>query len=374
MIKLSKPSIENEEIEAVKNVLLSGQLVHGEECTLFEKELTEYLNCEDVVLVSSCTAALHLSLIALGIGKGDAVIVPAFTFPATVNAVELVGARPILVDVSLNTYDIDVTKIEATIKDWHGSEKIKAIIPVHEFGCPADMSEIMRIADKYSLLVIEDAACALGSEYNGKKIGTFGVTGCFSFHPRKAITTGEGGAIAVNNKKLAEELRILKNHGIKYVDNGADFVLPGYNYRMTNFQAALGRTQLKKFDNWLNIRKNLQKVYRENLQQKNFYKLPKDVKGHSWQTFMICLDEKFDRNAIINKLRINNIETNLGAQAINCLAFYQKRYNYKDVDYPNAAYLYKYGLALPLCQEMHIDNILEVIDKVNFVLKNKIIY
>lgn len=369
MIKLSKPSIGNEEIEVVKNVLLSGQLVHGEECNLFEKELAEYLNCEDVIVVSSCTAALHLSLVAQGIGKGDAVIVPAFTFPATVNAVELVGASPILVDVSLDTYDIDVTKIEATIKDWHGSEKIKAIIPVHEFGCPADMSEIMRIADEYSLLVIEDAACALGSEYNGKKVGTFGVTGCFSFHPRKAITTGEGGAIAVNNKKLAEKLRILRNHGIKYVDNGVDFVLPGYNYRMSNFQAALGRTQLKKFDNWLNIRKNLQKVYRENLQQINFYRLPKDVDGHSWQTFMICLDEKFDRNAIIKKLRINNIETNLGAQALHCLKYYKDKYGYSDEDYPNAAKLYKQGLALPFYQGLSVNEITMVSENLVSVFK-----
>ena len=370
MIKLSKPSIENEEIEAVKNVLLSGQLVHGEECTLFEKELAEYLNCEDVVLVSSCTAALHLSLIALGIGKGDAVIVPAFTFPATVNAVELVGARPILVDVSLDTYDIDATKIETTIKNWHGSEKIKAIIPVHEFGCPADMAEIMRIADEYSLLIIEDAACALGSVYNGKKIGTFGVAGCFSFHPRKAITTGEGGAIAVNDKKLSSMLRVLRNHGIKYDDNGSDFVLPGYNYRMTNFQAALGRTQLKKFDNWLEIRRNLQKVYRKNLQQKNYYKLPKDVNGHSWQTFMICLDEKFDRNAIIKKMRINNIETNLGAQALHCLKYYKDKYGYSDEDYPNAANLYKQGIALPFYQDLSENEINIVNETMAAILKD----
>lgn len=369
MIKLSKPSIGKDEIEAVKKVLLSGQLVHGEECNLFEKELSAYLNCEDVVLVSSCTAALHLSLIALGIGKGDAVIVPAFTFPATVNAVELTGARPILVDVSLNTYDIDVTKIEETINNWHGSEKIRAIVPVHEFGCPVEMTKIMHIANKYSLLVIEDAACALGSMYNGKKIGTFGSAGCFSFHPRKAITTGEGGAIAVNDKNLAEKLRVLRNHGIKYVNNAADFVLPGYNYRMTNLQAALGRTQLKKFDMWLQKRNKLQEIYREQLSNLKFISLPKNINGHSWQTFMIILNEQINRSEFIFNLRNQGVEANLGAQAIHCLKYYKEKYNYQESDFLNADKLYKYGVAVPFYQDMAEDDVAFVCNKIVSLLK-----
>lgn len=372
MIKLSKPSIGNEEIEAITRVLNSGMLVHGEECNMFEKELAEYLGCSDVVIVSSCTAALHLSLMSLGIGKGDAVIVPAFTFPATVNAVELVGARPVLVDVCEETYNIDILKIEQTINNWKGKEKIKAIMPVHEFGCPVDMSEVMRIADKYGLYVIEDAACALGSKHNGQKVGTFGTFGCFSFHPRKAITTGEGGAIATNNKELAEKLRILRNHGIKYSESKTDFILAGYNYRMTNFQAALGRAQLKKFSNWLQKRQFFQQIYRDHLSNVDFLKLPKDILGHSWQTFMVVLKNQYDRGNMILNLHKHGIETNLGAQAINCLSFYKEKYGFKEEDFPNATNLYRYGLALPFCQEMSDDDILEVIDKMKYCVEKKI--
>ena len=358
MIRLSKPSIGDEECKVVERVLRSGHLVHGEECDFFEQELAHYLGCKDVVVVSSGTAALHLALLALGIGEGDAVIVPDFTFPATVNVVELVGARPILVDVDSNTYNITPENIQRAINGWNGKEKIRAIMPVHEFGCPADMTAIMKVAEEYNLLVIEDAACGLGAVHDGQKVGTFGQAGCFSFHPRKSITTGEGGAIATSDVKLADKLRIWRNHGIKHSNSAVDFVLAGLNYRMTNFQAALGRVQLTKFDDWLKMRHQLQKVYHAELVEIDVL-LPVNVVGHAWQTYMIVLPDKVNREEMTLKLKEKGIETNLGAYSIHCQPYYKQKYPEmcKEQQSNNAERLFRCGLALPLCQEYFQDDI-----------------
>jgi perosamine synthetase len=369
MIRLSVPDIGDEECQAVERVLRSGQLVHGEECELFEKELAQYLDCKDVIVVSSGTAALHLALVASGIGPGDAVIVPDFTFPATANSVELVGARPILIDVDLGTYNITPDNIRRVINEWQGKEKIRAIMPVHEFGCPADMTAIMEIAKEYDLKVIEDAACGLGATHNEQKVGTFGIAGCFSFHPRKAITTGEGGAIATNDTELAAKLRYYRNHGIIRHETGMDFVTAGFNYRLTNFQAALGRVQLKKFDSWLKKRNELQGVYRNGLQHISVL-LPKEVQGHAWQTFMVVLPEQIDRMRVIASLKERNIEANLGAQSIHCLEYYKKKYSNMcmQLEKNNAQRLYTHGLAMPFYQGMTEDQLAFVIEEFGDVL------
>lgn len=371
MIKLSKPDISNDECEAVVRVLKSGQLVHGEECDLFEKELAQYLNCEDVVVVSSGTAALHLSLIALGIGPGDAVLVPDFTFPATVNVIELVGARPVFVDVDIKTYNITAQHTLDAINNWNGKEKVKAIIPVHEFGCPADMTGLLKIAKDYNLKVIEDAACGLGSIHEGKKIGTFGDTGCFSFHPRKAITTGEGGAIAVKNKNISQKIRSWRNHGLHKINTANSFVVPGFNYRLTNFQSALGRVQLRKFDDWLKKRSCLQSIYRRELAGSKFFSLPDQSVGHAWQTFMIVLSSNINREDVITSLRKKGIETNLGAYAIHCQEYYKKKYPTmcKQQIGNNAEILFKHGLALPFCQSMNRDEIMFICEELYKILK-----
>lgn len=369
MIKLSTPSIGDEECLAVERVLRSGQLVHGEECELFEKELAHYLGCQDVVVVSSGTSALHLALIALGIGSGDAVLVPDFTFPASANVVELVGARPVFVDVDLDTYNITPDTIRQAIASWKGPEKLRAIMPVHEFGCPADMTSIMSIAKEYGLSVVEDAACGLGAIHSGRKVGTFGEAGCFSFHPRKALTTGEGGAIAANDPDLAAKIRIWRNHGMQRIDNKLSFSLAGFNYRLTNFQAALGRAQLPKFDQWVKVRIDLQNLYREKL-LKTTLRLPDEVPGHAWQTFMVLLPEKADRAKTIAELRDKGIETNLGAHGLHCLAHYQQKYPTmcQDSQYNNAERLYTHGLALPLCQDMNPSDVLYVASEVQNIL------
>lgn len=346
MFKLSEPNISENAIAAVVDVLRSGNLVHGKECESFEHALKDYLGCADVVLVSSGTAALHLSLVALGIGTGDAVLVPDFTFPATANVVKLVGATPVIIDVDQSNYCIDLMLLEQRIKEWSGPEKLRAIMPVHEFGYPVDMTVMKALAHQYGLLLIEDAACALGADHQGQKVGTFGSAGCFSFHPRKTLTTGEGGAIACQDPALASRLRLLRNHGMKRSVSGMLFSEPGFNYRLTNFQAALGLAQLPLLDQWISARRALAKVYMNELADlEGLVYLPSWHDGHSWQTFMIRLADHLQRSRIVESLKSVGYEVNLGAQSLTHIGIY-------GVTSGNecGARLYTHGLALPFCE------------------------
>lgn len=349
MLKLSAPDLGEDEITAASGVLRSGNLVQGQECRAFEKELAAYLDIPEVVLVSSGTAALHLSLLALGIGPGDAVLVPDFTFAATANAVSLAGARPVFVDVDSHNYNISKGTLLDAIERHAGEEPLKAMMPVHEFGCPVDMDSVMAVAKQYGLAVIEDAACALGAEHGGQKTGTFGMAGCFSFHPRKTLTTGEGGAICTSDASFARDLRVLRNHGIEYSGGKTDFVQPGYNYRMTDIQAAIGRVQLQKFPAALELRRKLKEVYMQGLASAQGLRLPEDTPGHSWQTFMVVLEQGLDRTGAISWLRDHDFESNLGAQSIVSLKAYGNSFQSYMKGW-NSINLYEEGLALPFCE------------------------
>ena len=359
MIKLAKPYIPEESIRYVTEVLRSGNLVQGKFVQDLEQELQQYLGVKNALLVANGTAALHLALVALGVCAGDEVIVPAFTFPATANVVELVGAKTVLVDVRLDDFCIDVDLIEKAI-----TSKTKAIIPVHEFGQPAQMEAIMDIARKYDLHVIEDAACALGAEYKGVKIGSFGVFGCFSLHPRKAITSGEGGIVVTNNDELAEKIRTLRNHGIYSHDGCTDFIAAGFNYRLTDFQAAMCLPQFRVLDQLINKRISQASLYRSGLEFSGII-LPKEFKERktTFQTYHILLDSYEKRNHLITYLKENGIETNYGAQALNTLSYYSRKYSYKKADCPNAVIANQRGLALPLGEHLTDDEISYVISK-----------
>ncbi len=360
MLKLSLPNISESAIDAVAQVLRSGQLVHGSECDAFEQDLAAYLGCLDVVLVSSGTAALHVALLALDIGPGDAVIVPDFTFPATANVVAITGARPLIVDVLSSDYTIDTAQLERLVQTWEGPERLRAIIPVHEFGCMANMEAILNISKAYGLAVIEDAACALGAKLKGQKAGTFGDAGCFSFHPRKTLTTGEGGAIACKNTELAARMRRLRNHGIERNLIGVHFREPATNYRLTNFQAALGRQQLPQLDDWIQVRRQLAKEYLQELtplSQSGYLFLPKWQEEHSWQTFMILLNVSANRRTeVIEQLKLKGIESNLGAQSLSTIGIYGQPLQ----DCPIGGTLYRQGLALPLYERMTTDDVKRV--------------
>ncbi len=361
MIKLAVPDIGQEELEEVKKVFDSKYLVQGDKVEEFENLVKEYLNVKHAIAVSSGTAALHLALLALDVKSGDEVIVPDFTFPATSNVVEVVGATTKFVDINLDSLCINTDKVENLI-----TEKTKVIMPVQEFGQSCDMNKILELAKKYNLKVIEDAACALGAEYQGRKVGTIGDIGCFSLHPRKAITTGEGGIIVTNNDEMAEKIKILRNHGLSYINGEPQFVMVGLNYRMTNIQGAIGVAQMKKLKNIIQKRIEIACKYNELLRNINGITLPvgKSYGKHVWQTYHILLDEKIDRNELIRELKQKGIETNFGAYAVHLQPYYKEKYKCTNDDYTNSIFAYKQGLALPLYNKLinkELDFIVEVL-------------
>jgi len=353
MIKLSVPDIGNEELEEIIKVLSSKNLVQGEKVQQFEEVLSKYLNIKYCIAVSSGTAALHLALLSLGIGKEDQVIVPDFTFPATANAVELTGATPSFVDISLDSFCIDANKIEQAING-----KTKVIMPVHEFGQCADMDKIMDIARKSNLKVVEDGACALGSSYKGKKAGTMGDLGCFSFHPRKIITTGEGGMIVTQEEELAKKIISLRNHGISYINGKTCFTQPGFNYRMTDIQAAMGIAQMKKLDKIIHLRKNIVKEYSNLLGSSPNLILPieKSYGEHTYQTYHVLLNKKLNRDYIKQLLNESLVESNIGAYALHEQLYYKNKYSF-NMDFTNSEIAYTKGLALPLHSDLNYDKL-----------------
>ena len=255
-LAVASPLFDDKEIELVNECMVSGWISSsGKFVNEFEESLAKYIGVKHAVSCSSGTSALHLILMAYGIGIGDEVIIPSLTFIATANAVTYSGAKPILIDSDIETWNIDESKIESAI-----TKNTKAIIPVHLYGKPAKMDKIMEIADKYKIAVIEDAAEAHGAEVMNKKVGSIGVMGCFSFYGNKIITTGEGGMLVTNNKELYEKAQILRDHGMslskKYWHD-----LVGFNYRMTNMQAAIGCAQMEKVDGILKTKRNIGSMY-----------------------------------------------------------------------------------------------------------------
>lgn len=344
-IPLAKPNILDKDIDLVVDVIKSGMLVQGKYVNELEKTFTELTQTKHASALSNGTATLHLALKTLNIGIGDEVIVPAFSYVATANVVELVGAKPIFVDIDINTFNIDITKIEEAI-----TSKTKAIMLVHEFGLACDMDEIMLIAKKHNLFVIEDAACALGALYKGKHVGGFGDFGSFSLHPRKAISSGEGGVLITNSEVYDKKIKILRNHGTEIINGKMDFSEFGFNYRMTDFQAALVYSQMERLQSSIDYKNELALIYYQNLNQHKL-QLPitPDFTKHTWQTYHVLLDDSIDRDLIIDKLREHKIGVNYGAQCIPYMKVYKEKYNHDcKTLYPNALRAYKQGLALPI--------------------------
>lgn len=363
-IPLARPKITEEDIDKVSNVLRSGMLVQGKEVLQLEESIANYVGCNEAIAVSNGTASLHLSLIALGVGPGDEVIVPALSYIATANVVELVGAKPVFVDISLETFNIDTSKIKNSI-----NPKTKAIVPVHEFGLPCDISEIVKIAKKHNLFVIEDSACGLGATENNKFTGSFGHAGSFSFHPRKAITSGEGGIITTSDPVLASKIRTLRNHGVSIENEKMEFSEAGFNYRLTDIQASLLNSQFKRFNNQLERKKEIVSYYLNHI--KNEYvilPIATQEKIHSWQSFHILIDKRLNRDKLIDSLKKKGIGTNYGAQCIPLMKYYQKKYGMNcNQDFPNALYAYNHGLVIPLYESLQKEEINYIVQEINKV-------
>ena len=376
-IPIARTSLTDDEIESVLEPLRSGWLVQGPKVREFEEKWSSYTGSEHSIAVTSCTAALHLSLAALGFDPGDEVIVPAFTWISTANVVEHLGGKVVFCDIDLDTFNLDPSQIEASITD-----RTKAILPVHLFGLAADMSAIQAIAKSHNLNVVEDAACGFGGRYNGQHLGTLGDTGCFSFHPRKSITTGEGGMISTQNAELAGKLRCLRDHGAAVTDLQrhlgtkpyllADHPEAGYNQRMTDIQGALGSAQMNRASEIVAERRRLAARYDEAFAELEWLQTPTKLQGceHGYQTYA-CLFQpaiatvaagsfnakeieaiKEARNLWMDQLQQKGISTRPATHAVHMLSYYQEKYGLKPNDFINSFVANECSISLPLFHGM----------------------
>jgi len=370
MIRLTIPSIEDDDIQAVEGVLKSGYLVQGQHVAAFEQGLASFVQSKHAIAVSNCTAALHLALLALDIRQGDIVLVTAYSYIATANVIELCGATPIFVDIQPDTFNMDPDRLDETLtrlmKTGSTSKRIKAILPVHTFGQMADMNRIMQIANRYGIPVIEDAACALGAKWENRNAGTWASMGCFSFHPRKAITTGEGGAVTTNDDSLAQKIRALRNHGQDPLSPSPDFIMPGFNYRMTDFQAAFGVTQMHKLERIINCRRKLAHSYNALFENDGILNpATSEQSFHVYQSYIVLLPAEMasERTRVIAELKNLGIETNIGTWHMPMTTYFRTRYGYKTGDFEVTDDVFARSLSLPLYETLTYENQL-------FVVKN----
>jgi len=373
------PLIEKDEIGEVVKTLRSGWLSTGPKVERFEKLFREYVGSKHACALNSCSAGLHLSLLVAGVNQGDEVITTPFTFAATANAIIHVGAKPVFIDIEIDTMNINPDLIERKI-----TSRTKAIIPVHFAGRPCNMNKIMAIARKHKLVVIEDAAHAIGAEYHGKKIGSIGDLTCFSFYANKNITTGEGGMVTTNNDEWQRRIRMLSFHGInkgpwqRYSEDDlqhytVDF--PGYKYNMMDLQAAIGIHQLRKIEKFLKRREEIWSIYDEAF--KNLpVNTPVHVKPnirHARHLYTLILDIKkikMSRDRLRKALHEENIGTGVHFVSIHLHPYYQKAFSYKRGNFPNAEYISDRTISLPLSPSLSDKDLQDVVSSVKKVLNN----
>jgi perosamine synthetase len=365
-IPISRPFIGEEEMAAVQRPLKDGWIVQGPRVAEFEAAVAAFCGAEYAVATSSCTTALHVGVVALGARPGDEVIVPAFTWVSSANAVEYVGATPVFCDIELGTFNLDPAALSAVVSD-----RTVGVIPVHLFGRAAEMSAVNEIARSRGLWVLEDAACALGTRYHGGHAGTLGDAGCFSFHPRKSITTGEGGMLVTASAELARLARTLRDNGASRSDHQrhvapgafrlAEFAQLGFNYRMTDLQGALGCAQMARIEWILAERARQAAFYERALGELPWLRTPQPSPGHvhAWQAY-VCLyapveptlanlrDLHEGRDRLMAALEADGIATRPGTLSLADVALYRDRYRLEPADFPNAHFAERMSIALPL--------------------------
>lgn len=367
------PLTDDYEINEVIEAINSGWITTGPKTKLFEEKFKEYIGCKHAIAVNSCTAGLHLSLIGSNIGPGDEVITTPLTFCASVNVIEHCNARPVLVDIDEDTFNIDPNKIEKKI-----TENTKAIIPVHYAGQSCYMEQINEIARKHNLLVIEDAAHASGTEYKNIKVGQESYSASYSFYATKNLTTAEGGMIATNNDELAQQLRILSLHGIskdawkRYTSEGNwyyEVIYPGFKYNMTDIQAAIGLHQLKKLDAFNSKRKQYADIYNEAFSEIDEIHTPQEVvEGKMiWHLYVIRL-KGVSRNDFINEMKKYNIGTSVHFIPIHYHPYYKNKYGFEKGDFPVVENIFDEIVSLPLYPKMTEDELNYVINSTKEII------
>ena len=377
-VPITRPWFDDAEKSAIVKPLDTGWVVQGPYVAEFERKFAAFTGAKYAYATSNCTTALHLGLLALGIGPGDRVIVPSFTFIASANVVEYVGATPLFCDIDLTTYNIDVEQARGILES-DTERTIKAIMPVNLFGLCADLPSVMKLAEEFDLKVIEDSACGLGGSIDGKHSGTFGHVGCFSFHPRKAITTGEGGMLITDDPEIARKIAALRDHGgtksdrERHLSKGG-FALPeynmlGFNYRMTDFQGAIGTCQMDKLPEILEERRAWASRYDQDLRAIGYISPPYIPNGYvsGYQAYVtlytagkapinLSVDEidrlSAERDALMANLEEWGISTRQGTHAVHIQGYYRDKYFIKSEDFIHSYAADKLTMAIPLFQGM----------------------
>ena len=368
MIPIAKPYLTADEAQAAYDTILTGWITQGPKVAEFEKKFAEYTGAKYAVAVSNCTTALHLAMIVAGIKEGDEVICPSMSYVATANSIKYVGAKPVFAEVNPKTYNLDVVDAERKI-----TSKTKAILLVHQIGMPADIDAFQRLADTYKLKLIEDAACAAGSAYQTAKIGSHSELVCFSLHPRKVISTGDGGFITTSREDYYQRMKLLRQHGMSVNDRVRhesakvifeDHVEVGYNYRMTDIQAAVGIKQLEKLDWIVEERRKIAKQYNEAFADIDFIRLPIEEKGYfsNYQSYSVYLEKNcpIGRNELMQKMLDAGIATRRGIMTSHRETAY--KFEYADVSLPVSEDACDNSIILPLYIPMNSEDVKKVIE------------
>lgn len=358
-MRLNVPLTGAEELKLIEEVLESGFLTQGTRAAEFERLIAERIGSEHAFAVSSATTGLHLALHAAGVAPGDEVIVPDFSFPATANVVIQQGATPVFVDIDIDSYNLDPTRLESAI-----TPRTTAIMPVHAFGLTADMDPINEVAERHGIPVIEDAACALGATYHGREAGTLSLAGVFSFHPRKIITTAEGGMITTSNAGLSERIRVLRSHGSVRGSHFMSFIDAGFNYRLSDVHAAIGVVQMTRLKDILRRRRELAAEYDVALADMEGARAPVVPSGmvHSYQSYVVLLDEDIDRDRVIDAMKADDVEVTLGTYSMHLQPYFRERFGIPDEELPAGTRAQRSALTIPLYPQLTTTDVEKVVE------------
>ncbi|WP_407360794.1 DegT/DnrJ/EryC1/StrS family aminotransferase [Microbacterium sp. LBN7] len=348
-MRLNIPLTGAPEVDAVREVIESGYLTQGAKTAAFEEAVRGYTAARHAAAVSSATTGLHLALVALGVQPGDEVVIPGFSFPATANAVIQQGATPVFVDIDEATFNLDPALLDAAVTD-----RTRAIMPVHAFGLCADMDAINAVAARHELPVLEDAACALGGTYGGRHAGTLGTAGVYSFHPRKIITTAEGGMITTDDDELAKRIAVLRAHGAVRGELYMEFVEAGFNYRLSDVHAAIGLAQMTRIDDIVSGRRRAASELTSRVSGIEGVQVPTEPAGtaHTFQSYVVLLDDGIDRDEVIRRMRTRDIETTLGTYGMHLQPYFRERFGIPDEALPHTTRAHHQALTLPLYPQL----------------------